>query len=226
MEPVLRLLPHPALRALQDRLLHLVPPVGRETVEKDRLRARQLHQPLGYRIALERRPALLGVTLVTHGSPDIGGDQIGAGHRLLRLFGDAEPGELLVLLEQGAVGLVSFRAGHPELEPQQPGRFHPGVGDVIPIPDPSDDLPLPAAQRFLQGEQVGQHLTGVQQIGEPVDDRHRRPAGQLQRFGMRPGPDDQGRRGTGRAPAPCRASVPPGPAGCPAARESPPTQTA
>src|SRR5688500_1602522 len=92
MQPVLRLIPHPAPRPLQHPLLHLFSPVGREAVEEDRARARQVHQPLGDRVPLERRPALLGVAFLAHRGPHVGAHQVGALHRFLRLFGDTAPG--------------------------------------------------------------------------------------------------------------------------------------
>ncbi len=112
--------------------------------------------------------------------------------RLVGLLGDQEPGAPGVPLEDAAVGLVSLGARQPELEAEQPGRVDPGIGDVVPIADPRDDLSLPTPQRFADGQEVGEDLAGVQQVGEPVDDRDAGEARQLLHLLVGAGADDQG----------------------------------
>ena len=60
---------------------------------------------------------------------------------------------------------------------------------LFPSPTQAIDLAVPAAQRLPHGEQVGQDLAGMQQIGQPVDDRNRCVAGQLLDVGMIVGAD-------------------------------------
>jgi len=58
-----------------------------------------------------------------------------------------------------------------QLEPQHLRRLDPAVRHVVAVAHPGDPLPLPRAQRFPHGEQVGEHLAGMRQIGEAVDHR-------------------------------------------------------
>ena len=50
---------------------------------------------------------------------------------------------------------------------------------LLPSPIQATTLPFPPAEALPDGEQVGQHLAGMQQVGEAVDDRDRGVAGQL-----------------------------------------------
>ena len=96
---------------------------------------------------------------------------------------------LLVALENLRVGLVPLGAGEPKLEAETAGGVDPAVGHVVSVPDPRDDLAIPAAEGLANGEQVGHDLAGMQQIGQPVDHRNGAVAGQLLHVGMIVGPD-------------------------------------
>ena len=71
-----------------------------------------------------------------------------------------------------AIGFVAFGTGEPQLEAEESGGFDPRVRHVVAVADPGDDATVERAEFFLHREQVGEQLTGMQQVGEPVDDRH------------------------------------------------------
>src|SRR5213596_2163635 len=150
----------------------------------------ELHQLGIHRVAPEGVLPRLGLPLLAHRRPHVGVHDV---HALDRLLGDlrhldAGP-PLLRTVEDPAVGLVALGARQPQLEPQHLRRLDPAVGHVVPVAHPGDPLSLPRAQRLPHREQVGQHLAGVRQVGEPVDDGNRRLARQLLHLGVIEGPD-------------------------------------
>ncbi len=70
--------------------------------------------------------------------------------------------------------------------------MHPGREDVIGIPDPGDLLAFQRPSVFLEGLDIGHHLTGVAAPGQPVDDGDRRSAGQIEQVVVAENADHDG----------------------------------
>src|SRR5256714_6358127 len=158
---------------------HLFPAVRWETVEEDGLGVGEPHQVGVHGVALERVAPRLRLGLLPHRGPYVGIHHVRPFHRFLGHLGDLHLRVLAGPLELGAVGLEPLGAGQAQLEAQHGGRLQPAVRHVVAVADPSDALVLPAAQRLAHREQVGEHLAGVRQVGESVDDRDGGPARQL-----------------------------------------------
>ena len=73
-------------------------------------------------------------------------------------------------LEDLVIGLVPFRARQPKLKAKHRRSVQPRVGDVVPIPDPHHDSFFPVLEFLTHREDVGQDLTRMQMISEPIDD--------------------------------------------------------
>ena len=94
------------------------------------------------------------------------------------------------------VGIVAFGTGEREIEPEDGGGLDPRMGHVVAVADPGEAraarLERAGAEPLPDGEQIGEHLTRVRQIGEAVDHRHRREARQLLGDVVPEGADDDG----------------------------------
>src|SRR5438093_269536 len=170
VQPVLGLVPDARLRALDHLGRDFLAPMRGEAVQEDGRGIGELHQLGVHRVAAERVAARLRFALLPHRGPNVGVDDVGARHRLLGHFRHLNAGAgLLRPIEDAPARLVSFRAGQPQLEAEQLRRLDPAVRHVVAVTHPGDPLPLPPAQRLPHGEQVGQHLARVGQVGEAVD---------------------------------------------------------
>src|SRR2546422_1967519 len=158
---------------------HFFPAVRGETVQEDGLGVGEPHQLRIHGVALERVAPRLRLGLLPHRGPYVGVDHVRPFHRFLGHLGDLHLRVLAVPLELGAVVLEPLGAREPQLEAQHCGSLAPAVRHVVAVANPSDPLVIPAAQRLAHREQVGEHLAGVRQVGESVDDRDGRPARQL-----------------------------------------------
>ena len=69
-------------------------------------------------------------------------------------------------------GLVSFRTSEREVEPEHVRRVDPGVRHVVAVTDPGVTLLGDIAQLLPNGEQVGENLAWVHEVGEAVDHRY------------------------------------------------------
>jgi hypothetical protein len=83
-------------------------------------------------------------------------------------------------VQAGALGLdfVAGRRRHMDVEVEDLGRLQPGVADVVRIADPGHGLALDRAAMLDEGEDVGEDLAGVVFVGQAVDHRHPRVAGE------------------------------------------------
>ena len=75
-------------------------------------------------------------------------------------------------VEQRGVGVVALGAREREVEAEAVRGVEPGVRHVVAVADPRDVLPLERAEVLAHGEEVGEHLAGVLQVGEAVDHGH------------------------------------------------------
>ena len=102
MQAVLRLVPDDGLRTVEHRSVDLLAPVRRQAVQHDRVGGGLRHQLLGDRVRHERRLAQLGLGLLTHRDPGVGGHDVRAGEQLV----EADRGAGVVGLElEGPVGV-------------------------------------------------------------------------------------------------------------------------
>ena len=64
-------------------------------------------------------------------------------------------------------------------EAQNLRGLQPRIEHVVGVSHPGDDLAFDVAALLDVGEQVGQHLTGMVIVGEPIDDRYPRVFGEF-----------------------------------------------
>jgi hypothetical protein len=91
--------------------------------------------------------------------------------------------------QEAGVGIIPLGARQPQREVEVGGGLDPGVGHVVAVADPRHGLPAHLPQVLPHGEEVGQHLAGVRQVGEPVDDGDVGVGGQQLHVGVREGAD-------------------------------------
>jgi hypothetical protein len=151
----------------------LLAAMGGQAVHEQGVGLRQSHH-LGIHLpVLEVAAALLVLGLEAHRGPHVGGDEIGAAHRIHRV------GELLVMVgavEAGALGLdfVAGRRRHMHVEAEHLGRLQPGVADVVGVADPGHRPAGDRAAMLDEGVDVGEDLAGMVFVGQAVDHRHAR----------------------------------------------------
>ena len=155
-----------------------------QAVQEDGLRVGELHQVGVHRVALEGIAPSFGFAFLTHRGPHVGVHDVRTLDGLLRHLRNQHTPTLLGRFELRAVRLEPLGAREPQLEAQDLSRLEPGIRHVVAVADPRDALSVPAAEVLLDREQVGEHLAGVGQIGEPVDHRNRGVARQLFDLGV------------------------------------------
>src|SRR6266545_710084 len=171
MQPVFRLVPHDALRAVDHRAIDFLAAVGGKTMHEKRVLLRGFHHLRVHLPVLEVALALLVLRLEAHAGPDVGGDQVRPARGLERI---GEAFVVVVVVDAGALGLdlVAGRRRDVQVEIEHRSRLQPGVADVVRVPDPRDGFPLDGAAVLDVGVDVGEHLAGVVLVGEAVDHRH------------------------------------------------------
>ena len=137
------------------------------------------------------------LSLLPHTDPDIGIDHIGVFHRDAGVGADFDCGTGLLRLDSSqihdaSIRLIPRRTAH--------GNRHAGLGrslnerirHIVAVTDIRDLDTLQAPFSFLNGQQVGQGLAGMIQIGEAVDDRNAGLPCPLLGDGVIEGPQDDG----------------------------------
>src|SRR6185437_1336581 len=127
----------------------------------------------------ERPLALLLLLLLPHRCPDVGGHHLCALRGFHRIADDTHLGRLLRSRQQMIGRLVTRRAGEVEVEPEAEGGVDPGIRHVVAVADPGVLLVGDIAEVLADGEQVSEHLAGMQEIGQTVDHGHVGEPGQL-----------------------------------------------
>ena len=115
---------------------------------------------------------------LAHGDPDVGVDHVGLpgalphvlrqGHGPAALRREALGGLHQILGGEKLLG----RAGG-KVEPHFRAGDHQGVAHIVPgVPHVGEAEPLQRPELLLDGQQIRQHLGGVELIGQPVPHRH------------------------------------------------------
>src|SRR2546430_3796989 len=92
VQAVLPLVPYARLRAFDHVGADLLPPMGREAMQEDGFRVRELHQVPGHRVAPERVAPRLRLLLLPHRRPHIPVHHVRALHRVFGGLRDGEAG--------------------------------------------------------------------------------------------------------------------------------------
>src|SRR5688572_27077467 len=179
VQPVLGLVEHDGARAVQHRVGDLLAAVRGQAVHDDRGGPGEAHQRVVELVAAERLPPLLALGLLPHAHPHVGIEDVGAGRGVLGVGGQLQaPAQLADRRHHARVGLVAGRARHDHGDAEQRAGQHQRVADVVAVADPGQPGLGQVDAALPQREVVRQRLARVLEIAEPVDDRHRRVAGQ------------------------------------------------
>ena len=135
----------------------------------------------------QRRVAAVRV-IVAHRHPDISHHAIGAVRRLKLIVAHLDvralrvgPGEKLRRRRE------ILGRGDPKLEAEPCRSMNPGGGDIIGVSDPGNCAAFDRTLQLLEGHDVGHDLAGMGAASEPVDHRHGRMGGELDKRRVRPG---------------------------------------
>ena len=122
---------------------------------------------------------LLALLLLAHGGPHVGDDHVGVLGGLERGIGQLKlvpvpGGELQNLLGRA----VALGAGHGHAHAHLQAAHDQGVHHVVAVADKAQLQPLQGALVLPDGHQVRQHLAGVAEVRQAVDDGHAAVLGQ------------------------------------------------
>ena len=139
-------------------------------------------------VSLERLAADGCFLLLAHGGPNVGDEDI---RPLGRFQGIAGQVKVLPLGKGQHLGIrvVPLRAGHRDGHPRLEAAHNQGIGHVVPVPDVAQMQPRQGLFVFPDGHQVGQHLAGMAEIGETVDNGDRAVFRQLLHLALGKGAD-------------------------------------
>ena len=150
-----------------------------------------LHQLLVHLIGPQQldalRPDLVGLA---HGDPDIGVQHVAVAGALLHVVGQLDGGaglggHGLALLHQVGGGHQLLGPAGAEVHAQLGAHHHQGVGHVVAGVAKEGELAAAhVAELLLHGEDVGQHLGGVEGVGQAVPHGHAGVAGQVLHHGL------------------------------------------
>ena len=122
--------------------------------------------------------------LEAHGGADVGVDGVGSGDGFDGVVheGDAAAGgfgDLDGLVDDVELGGEAFGRGYGAVCAELRGGEHEGVADVVAVADVGEVKALCGAEALFEGEEVGDGLAGVLEVGEGVDDGDLRAGGDL-----------------------------------------------
>src|SRR5438876_2433037 len=179
VEPALRLVEGDRVRAVEHRVGDLLAPMGGQAVHDQHRGLREAHDRLVDLVAAERLLTPRSLRLLSHARPHVGVDHVGPGRGLPRVLGDLDPAaEPTRRVPDPGGRLVAGRARDDGRGAEQRAQEDHGVAHVVTVADPCEphradvDAPLP------QREEVGERLTRVLGVGEPVDYGDGRVAGE------------------------------------------------
>ncbi len=196
MHPVLALVEDGALGPLDDAVGHLLAPVAGEAVHEDGVGLRPRDGLVVDLVGGEGLLPLLDV-LVAHAVEGVRVDDVGAREGLLEVVGDHHLrapllGVLLGEVHDHLRGSPALGDGDVAVHPHEAACHHQGLADVVGVADVGELVPLDLALVLPDGEEVGEPLAGVGEVGEGVDDGVLHVLGVLLDDLLAVGPDDQG----------------------------------
>ncbi len=181
VQPVLGFVPHRAVRPVDHVIGDLVSSVRWKTVQNNHIRLRSVDETGVDLERFERAHPVEPVVLLTHRRPRVGDEHVGAVNGRFRIGRDRHRGARVggtflggrdkprVGLETGGGGDGDMNAGG---DPAQHQRVRHVVGTVAEVRQPQA---VQCADALVERLQIGQHLAGVELVGERIDDRHGRP---------------------------------------------------
>ncbi len=126
-------------------------------------------------VGLEDWGALGGLVLEAHAGADVGVDGVGSGdgfdgvvderNAAAGLFGDLDG-----FVDDLEFGGKAFGAGYSAVCAELCGGEHERVADVVAVADVGEVQALGGAEALFKGEEVGDGLAGMLEVGERVDD--------------------------------------------------------
>src|SRR5579862_1506440 len=175
MQAILGLIEHHRLRTVDDIVGDLLTAMSRQAVHHERIARGALQNRLVDLKILEVALPLRRFLLLSHRGPGVGVNHVGVLDRLDRIAGD--DAELLAPHPIGEclLRLVARRARDAQLEPAERRRLNPALRHVESVAKERDANFLPiGAVALAHREQIGEQLARMQQVAEPIDDRHAR----------------------------------------------------
>ena len=155
-------------------------------MQEDGVGIGERHQRIVHHEAVEHLDALVGLVFLPHRRPDVRVDHVRVAHGLTGITHQRDIRPLGARdFQHDGVGLIAFRAGQPQREVEPLRGLDPRVRHVVAVADPRNALPLVAAEELPHGQQVGEDLARMRQVGEPVDDGDVGVAGKLLDVGVR-----------------------------------------
>ena len=149
----------------------LLPPVGGQAVLHHAAGIGDGHQGLVDLVAPEGGPPLGGLLLLAHGGPHVGEHHVDPRRGLQGIPHQGEPVARLPGEGQHiGVGVIALGAGHGHLHAHLQAAHNEGVDHVVAVADEAHLQPLQPSLALPDGHEVGQHLAGVGEVGEAVDD--------------------------------------------------------
>jgi len=149
--------------------------MGRQTVHNNgRIRGVGKQGIIHLKAAKDCQPFVF-FPLLTHGGPDIDIDHIGLSHGLLRTAHQNNGFSPITapFFEDFRIGIVAFRTGQNQLKTQDFCGLNPRVGDIIAITHPGNLQIFQGPFLLNHGHQIAHDLTGMMEIGQGIDHRHR-----------------------------------------------------
>ncbi len=175
MHAVFGLVEDDRLRAVEDCVGDFGVAMGGEAVHEDCIGLGVGHEGFVDLVGLEDGSALGGLVLEAHAGADVGVDGVGSGDGLDGILheGDAAAGgfgDFDGLVDDVELGAEVFGAGDGAVRAKLGGGEHEGVADVVSVADVGEVKTLRGAEALFEGEEVGDGLAGVFEVGERVDD--------------------------------------------------------
>jgi hypothetical protein len=151
----------------------LLTPVGGQAVLHHAAGVGESHQLLVHLIAHKGLLTDGLLLLLAHGGPHVGEHHVSAHSGLL---GIAAEGKLKVGVALGKsqhirMRIIALRAGHCHFHAGLQATHDQGVGHVVAVADVAHLQPFQHRLMLPDGHQVGQHLAGMAEVGQAVDDR-------------------------------------------------------
>jgi len=163
------------LRAVENGVGDFGVAMGGEAVHEDGVGLRLGHEAFVDLVGLEDGGALGGLVLEAHGGADVCVDGVGSGDGFDGIVreGDAAAGglgDLHGFVDDVELGCEALRRGYGAVGAELCGGEHEGVADVVAVADVGEAEAGCGAEALFEGEEVGDGLAGVLEIGEGVDD--------------------------------------------------------